>query len=277
MLLPPAPRRARPPTSPPARVGAAAPLAAAQPAPGNAHIFQCLDFIRFINEAGERPAPGGKGAAPASQGEGVQGARPTPRSPLPGGGAEAQVAPAHCQEYREGVCHLRSPAGTHWVERAPGGLSLSSGRAEEAGSREPRSRPRREGGRAGGSGPLESSGAAGVGAAGSRGPAAGDGDPGSQAVLGKKAGARVSSGEGGHRRMGPWLPQSVLCSLTLSPFCLSLRVLLSVHPPFPSEPAGSSAFLALTTSVPRLGVPGSALSLGAGIWSWPQWNCGCPG
>lgn len=39
-----------------------------QPALGDAHIFQCLDFIRFINEAGKKPEPGGvAGGGPRGQ------------------------------------------------------------------------------------------------------------------------------------------------------------------------------------------------------------------
>ena len=52
-------RSALPPHSPAG--GSGSPSKPLPPALGDTHIFQCLDFIRFINEAGKRPTPGGRG------------------------------------------------------------------------------------------------------------------------------------------------------------------------------------------------------------------------
>lgn len=66
---------------------AAAPPAATPAAPGVAHIFQCLDFIHVINEAGKRPVPGWeKGCSRPARGRGSQGPGQLPGSPPSLGG-----------------------------------------------------------------------------------------------------------------------------------------------------------------------------------------------
>lgn len=53
---------------------------------------------------------------------------------------------------------------------------------------------------------------------------------------------------------------------------------LSVQPPFPCEPAGSSVLSALTSGVSRNGWCWVSLEASkAGTWSWQERNYGCPG
>lgn len=155
---------------------AAAPPAATPAAPGVAHIFQCLDFIHVINEAGKRPVPGWEeGCSRPTRGRGSRGPGQLPGSPPSGGGLGARST-------------------GRGVSDAPGSLQACTGwsspwrpcrRREEAESLG--AAQGGEGG-AGGSG-LPRAWVQQASLAGSRDQAAGDGGPVSQAAPGKKSGA----------------------------------------------------------------------------------------
>lgn len=225
------------------------PLQLPQPAPDDTHIFQCLDFIHFINEA-RGPSLGGRGLLPPCWEEGVTGGQNDSREP-PSSWREPlgpRVAPIHCQEQRGGSLPFQAPSGRARGGAAPGG---QQGLREE-----PRSRPRK---REGGSGLPESQGA--VGSRAER-PVMGTPHPRQCWVSGLRM--RVPGwGGGGHEGVGPWPPVCPSCVPGLfPPICVSLSS--SVHPLFPSGLVDGSALSTLTT---RISKSGWSWPLGAGTWS----------
>lgn len=163
------------------------PLQLPQPALGDAHIFQCLDFIHFINEAGEKARAWGWGegySRPASR-EGVMGNQAnSPRAPVLEGAAGVQSGPCPLPGAQMGLSHPRSPAGARQCKiarAAPGGQSPGGGRRQGAGE------PPQEGGR--GSGLPESALVQRARVQQAAGPSSRRWGPGVPSCVGKKTGA----------------------------------------------------------------------------------------